>query len=267
MRKTVLIILCLIATVGIAAPVRSILGGRTLTVSPNEPPPSYTCEDYIQDGLLCMWDGIENAGLGLHDNNALTWVDLTGNGFDLTVDPTCGEWEANCIVPYSNCGCPAYKRNAQTEFSTLKRYPVRIEVVTRGPMTAGSGTFRMIVSLTYCNSAYQQIGSVYNYIGKRGRGYPVSVTQQPQSFSMSYSLGYANGIYCGESYINMGVGSWGRNYNDIGIAGVVPSDNSTDRTRGYQYPYRIFTIRVYDRELTEEEIIWNWMIDRARFGL
>ena len=29
--------------------------------------PGYTAKDYAQNGLLAMWDGIENAGWGVHD--------------------------------------------------------------------------------------------------------------------------------------------------------------------------------------------------------
>lgn len=29
-----------------------------------------------------MWDGIENAGIGIHRADATTWVDLTNNGYD-----------------------------------------------------------------------------------------------------------------------------------------------------------------------------------------
>ena len=37
--------------------------------------------DYVQRGLVAHWDALENAGAGVHDANATTWVDLTGNGF------------------------------------------------------------------------------------------------------------------------------------------------------------------------------------------
>ena len=47
---------------------------------------SYTATDYVQDGLIAMWDGIENAGFGIHDSEAAIWKDLTENGFDLTVN-------------------------------------------------------------------------------------------------------------------------------------------------------------------------------------
>ena len=266
MKDWISFLICgLMAWVAYSSPVRSAVGGRTLAVTPNIPKPSYTCEDYVQDGLLCMWDGIENAGLGLHDNSATVWVDLTGNGFDLTVDPTCGEWGENCIIPYSNCGCPAYRRNAQSEFNSMKRYPYQVEVVTKGPY--GGGTAMIIVGLTYCDSQYQQVICMYSHVGKRYKGWPVPVTQVPQSFSVNLNEGYANGVFCGTQPLSIGIGSWGRLASDICIAGVAPLDSETNRSRGYPYWWPIFTIRVYSRNLTEEEILWNWKIDKARFGL
>ena len=35
---------------------------------------------YIRRGLVAQYDGIDNAGLGLHDNTASVWSDLSGNG-------------------------------------------------------------------------------------------------------------------------------------------------------------------------------------------
>ena len=33
---------------------------------------------YITDGLVAWWDGIWNAGLGVHDSNATVWRDIIG---------------------------------------------------------------------------------------------------------------------------------------------------------------------------------------------
>ena len=49
---------------------------------------------YIQKGLVACYDGIENAGAGVPDPNATTWVDLTGHGNDGTVGSGI-TWAAN----------------------------------------------------------------------------------------------------------------------------------------------------------------------------
>ena len=41
-----------------------------------------TALSYVQDGLVALYDGIENAGVGQHNDSTKTWVDLSGNGND-----------------------------------------------------------------------------------------------------------------------------------------------------------------------------------------
>ena len=66
-----------------------MLGARTAAWAKS----GYTAKDYVQDGLVAMLDGIENAGFGTNDANATVWVDLSGNGNDLDVDLTQSSWE------------------------------------------------------------------------------------------------------------------------------------------------------------------------------
>lgn len=52
-----------------------------------------TARDYIQDGLVAMWDGIEHGG------NELVWSDVTGHGFDATQRVNTGwSWSGNAYV-------------------------------------------------------------------------------------------------------------------------------------------------------------------------
>ena len=39
---------------------------------------------YVQDGLVACWDGIENAGKGVHDPSATVWKDVKG-GYEFTL--------------------------------------------------------------------------------------------------------------------------------------------------------------------------------------
>lgn len=83
-----------------------------------------TARDYVQDGLIAMFDGVENAGLGTNDANATVWVDLSGNGNDVDVDSTQASWEDGFLkVTGTTC-----TRNEEiTNIATL-------EVLFRAPM-------------------------------------------------------------------------------------------------------------------------------------
>ena len=54
---------------------------------------AYVALDYVQDGLVCQFDGIENVGHGqAHSSDTNRWVDLTGNGYDWTLDNQHCSW-------------------------------------------------------------------------------------------------------------------------------------------------------------------------------
>ena len=56
-----------------------------------------TAKSYVQDGLIAMWDGIENAGVGVHDASATTWKDLSGNNNDLVLQ-NGAHFDVNSLV-------------------------------------------------------------------------------------------------------------------------------------------------------------------------
>ena len=57
-----------------------------------------TAEDYIQNGLVSMWDGIENTGYGMHDSSATSWKNLVqaDSGCNFTV--TNGQFADDHLV-------------------------------------------------------------------------------------------------------------------------------------------------------------------------
>ena len=72
----------IVATGHAPAIVKSMIAARGTMLGGEKAP---TAKSYVQDGLIAMWDGIENAGWGTHDASATVWKDLAGNGYDLTV--------------------------------------------------------------------------------------------------------------------------------------------------------------------------------------
>ncbi len=50
-------------------------------------PNTFDATDYVQDGLVALYDGIENAGVGVRDGSAAIWKNLVAGGPDLTFEP------------------------------------------------------------------------------------------------------------------------------------------------------------------------------------
>ena len=76
-----------------ASPQRGLDGAKGICLGSGSVP---TVSDYVQDGLLAMWDGIDNAGVGVHDDNAQYWVELVSGGANFP-KPTLAEWKSNCL--------------------------------------------------------------------------------------------------------------------------------------------------------------------------
>ncbi|MBQ7190780.1 MAG: hypothetical protein IJR99_15325 [Kiritimatiellae bacterium] len=58
--------------------------------------------DYVKDGLLVWYDGVDNAGVGQHSDSAASWADLSGNGnHGVAVSEHLG-WTDNACTNDSN---------------------------------------------------------------------------------------------------------------------------------------------------------------------
>ena len=92
---------------------------------------TYTASSYVQNGLVGQWDGLENAGIGLHDATTNYWTDLTGNSGDFAVFTDVASFTADGLM-----------KNAQgvmaTNVTPTARTDVRtIEVVVSGAPASG----------------------------------------------------------------------------------------------------------------------------------
>ena len=105
-----------------------------------------TSASYVQRGLIAQWDGIDNAGTGVHDPNATVWKDLKGN-LDMTLTSK-GRW-----MPRGNSlfvsGLGAQGTSAAPAYKT-------IEVVYR--MAKNGGRLLFVSGLASRIVAFDQIG-------------------------------------------------------------------------------------------------------------
>ena len=211
--------------------------------------------DYVQDGLVAMWDGIENAGRGLYNASSTTWKDLVGNR-DFSVNLTDAEWESDSLY--------AKNRNAATmEFVPFSStYTIQF-VVKKLFNTTASGA----------NSAYVVLG----LDGSRYYGLLVRVS--------------VNGLMADRSYFNNSTKAGYRclSFSDIAnTSSKMWADGATVNASGYNSldystargnvariggtadvdkPIKLHAIRIYNRALTDAEIAANYAIDKARFNL
>ena len=208
-------------------------------------PPS--AQDYIQDGLVAMWDGIENAGWGVHNSTATTWKDLVGN-HDMTIGGT-GSFMPNAF--YSNGVSSAILPSGiSLVYTEVALNFMSSSSADCGVLAISSGGFRHgIQKLANGNGicgGYSSWGHRYD------PGVPFTIGVEKKSAFEQNGIAF-NGI------MNTG---WDYGRGGLSTLSSYGVSYSTHPFVGY-----IHAIRAYSRALTAEEIAHNYAIDKERFGL
>ena len=217
---------------------------------------SYTSASYVQqEHLIAQWDGIDNAGTGVHDPNATVWKDLKGN-LDMTLT-TKGRW-----MPRGNAlfvsGLGAQGTNATPAYKT-------IEIVYRMALNGGR-----ILFASGLQSRFVLFDPAANIPKKIYFDGAASTKRIDWSLDTT-ALCSAAATYTGNAVANMyfdglarndgsHANGWGAGDGKVGVGNRKASDTS------YDWTGEVYAIRLYDVALTAEEIAANHAIDLARFG-
>ena len=228
-----------------ALPVRSIIGGRTISIT-DEEAVSYTAADYIQDGLIALWDGIENAGWGDNDKTKNTWVNLITGVATAVTSSGLRQWSDTkdaLEVPAS----VSVSTSAQLNFFTpvsLADQARSIEIVFYRTVTSS----QQVIPLYHLSS---------NYTGIMCALFAEAPPMQ-RAYLCLYRAAGSN------AYLAWRSDSW----VGVGKAGATWSNNCRLFCNYMSEPNGgICVIRFYNRNLTAQEIAYNYAIDKVRFGL
>lgn len=244
--------------------VKSLIGGAQTQLDTNAP--TYSAASYVQDGLLAMWDGTENAGFGIHDDSATIWKDLVGSRDFIIRDPNNVHFEPN-----------AYSSDYQTNQGISNA------------LTQGSFTFADNLALTFEIS-----GKIRSYIKDNaatifssciwnsGWNIPTLYLEPHACSVLRYKFG-TSGERPFEADSNFSVSCVHSNRSNIKVKingilvnqiGSAPwSIGSGTVTRiGCDTNYKpfnglIYNARIYSRRLTDAEVAHNNKVDKERFGL
>lgn len=210
-----------------------------------------TAKDYVQDGLIAMWDGIENAGWGTHDVSANTWKDLAGGVGDLAVNN--GTFNENRYV-WQNSKYDAIGSVSQATIDGV----ITLEVVANAPAPAGTGV--SFVTMRGGTGRRKLMAYIVN-------------RRQTETWGSRYGFSFVPTVnvvytYCGifidparlfvdaaERASTTTNAGWGHDTNNDICFG------------GYYSGCSIYAVRMYSRALTADEIAANYAIDQERFNL
>ena len=223
-------------------------GGKFLKLFGDRKMMMPTASDYVQDGLIAMFDGIENAGWKTHDANATVWKDLSGNGNDVDVDLTQASWEDGFL---NVTGTTCTRDEEITNIATL-------EVLFRDPRTSAypnnNGPFFVLGEMKGpCCLWYSLIagGAKSNSTAISSNQAKLRQTLASRSYTYSPRSYYVNGepmpLYNPPKTLA----------DAVGCKATAVGGNAIE----------IYHVRAYFRALTADEIAHNYAIDKARFNL
>lgn len=229
---------------------RQIFLGRCATAK------APTARDYVHDGLIAMWDGIENAGYGQHNASASAWKDLVGNN-DLTIVSGAQTITSNSVV-FNDTALGGKLAN---EISNV----VAIEfcgMITRNaasavfvPNRTGTGGY---ASGFYCFASWYLNNSFGS--GNRKNGFsvgannPFTVYSDYTTSESDFAAKALNGVVASAGGARDYYSVFG---NNVGFA----------YRSNYPFGGVVYNLRIYSRSLTAAEIASNNAIDKERFGL
>lgn len=222
----------------------------------------FSARSYVQDGLISMWDGIENAGWGVHNESAVVWKDLCGN-----VDLTFGggsTWESNHAI---------LNNKVRTVIPSDKEELFIGALTVEQAFILPNTNRRQIISIDDNSGVNYAFASIYYY-----------------SDLLCFYRQFAGTAYWNESATPISVNafqtfSFAR--ENLGIAeiyreGVFKTTKPAGGTQSHPSPYgvvlggghfanasgaKVYCTRVYNRKLSASEIATNYAIDKARFNL
>lgn len=217
---------------------------------------------YVTDGLTAFYDAINNTGSG-HSNHAKVWKDLSGNGHDLThqgsEDVTWNEKAYDFANPETNyfetTGDVLLGNSARTIEMVCSLEEDGVENIL-GLGTQNSGTLQDIIynhnGININNYGNQADEGIENKALEKGRTYITTITYDATNHTTSY-------------YTNL-QGKENVSFANINTAAsTLTVGKGKDSTHNKNKRFKLQAVRIYNRVLTEEERITNYMLDKQRY--
>jgi len=255
-----------------SAPVKSNIGAKGIEYIDGETAIP-TAADYVQDGLVAMWDGIENAGWGVHDDEAIVWKDLVGD-LDLRCNRTPVWNRDEAVISGWNTYFYAVADSISEAFNN---HSVTVEILYGSVITAANNSGPFGIG----DSSFSQVWPVYVQ-QNRAANTACNIVMLGQSTwqPSSWFLGRGNG----ENYhIAISVegsvigarsispdGIWFSEYKNASFSSQIEYGSifSIGRSYNHQMPgWCVRCVRVYDRAISDREMQYNHKIDNLRFNL
>lgn len=214
--------------------------------------------EYIKEGLIVHYDGINNTQQG-HNQTSKVWEDLSGNGNDAILKTDNVNWEEKCFS-FTNPTIDFFETENYIDLGTSPR---TIEIVC---------SISNLESQNIMGLGYEQENQLFDVV-INNNSFNYNFYNNEANEGIEQAL-ITNTIYSTAFIYNQGVATY--RTNDTTKTDVQLYDLDTRSTRlkigqgisslyNNDNAFKIYSIRIYDRVLTQEEINNNYNIDKNRY--
>lgn len=243
--------------------VKACRGGREISYAETS---EISAKSYVQEGLVALWDAIENVDWGIHDDTATSWIDLIGGKAmpnrvftsDFAAMTSSMSFVGTHTVP------PIRMDSDFTLHSVIVNAPTSGFYRTLlGIGAEGAGGLEQGITLT------AKASSPYRVVYRPGYSMAIAgevdtKTTSGEVYALDIVFSYESKVF--SVYVNSEIkGSaeipedkWVMDGVNVSIGAYF---QSLDTTMGH------YSIMFYNRALTADEIAYNYTIDKVRFGL
>lgn len=208
--------------------------------------------DYVQDGILMWLDGEHNSIDGSHDPNLTVWRDQSGNGYDWELGGTFDIGATSVGVSGSGYGGLIAGKD-------LPPSPLFCEIVLSKSGAIGNEGDEFIYG------GYGNDGSAMNiYLHRKDNVDSLVFGNLQNSNGVVPRLTGEITYYNSDLYVN-NQKTENTNKKDTWVR--TGKWLFTYYGGWYRFSGRLFALRVYNRILTESEILRNFATDQKRFGI
>ena len=235
---------------------------------------SLSAKSYVQDGLVGMWDGIENAGWGIHDANAQNWVNLAGASLgNANLMAGIRTWSKDGLSVVG--GTDRWSIYVGTWFNSRENYTVEVVIAPNSWHNAAGGnrilsnsnSGGMVIRFQADQMQYMVQKYIDGYISSRKSTDDAlaKTSLALLSSNIEVAIGY-NGVVANHTTFTRGTIKGGSSY--LAISYEPDSSGNMENIGTYGAMNGVFhAIRIYSKTLSAEELAHNYRIDRIRFNL
>ncbi len=226
--------------------------------------------DYVQNGLVIQYDGINNTGNG-HSNTVSVWKNLVSNNYDGILK----DFSLNSSSGWTSNGLKFDGIDDWVSIGELNLPKVTIEAVVKYD-AIGSGEMDIVSNIEvggYSLHFYNPHNGFALYLSDLN-GYYRTKSSNNVVVNKNYSL---SGSYDNVKAILYENGKKVENaiYDTISLPrhstilalGTNPTGNTPDYDMNEFLNGEILSVRIYNRALLDEEVKQNYRIDKIRFGV